>query len=210
MALLKDEIIVLKGINYSEADKIITVFSKNRGKYSLIAKGVRKIESKNRPSIQTLSHSSITYYEGINLSVLVEASLIFIPEVDKEKMNNVAKVLKLINKLAPEEVEDVALFNELQIIVRKDYDLRSVNKFRIWVLEHLGFLSDMRKCNLCGKSEDINKIDFNKMIVVCDNCISAKVTARNFADIKDIKYESLVFDNAIDKYIDNIIEGGND
>lgn len=210
MALLKDEIIVLKGINYSEADKIITVFSKNRGKYSLIAKGVRKIESKNRPSIQTLSHSSITYYEGTNLSVLVEASLIYIPEVDKEKMNNVAKVLRLINKLAPEEVEDVELFNALQRIVKQDYDLRSVNKFRIWVLEHLGFLSDMRKCNVCGKSDKINKIDLNRMIVICDNCLGSKVTIRNLSEIRDIKYESLAFDNAIDKYIDNIIEGGNE
>ena len=40
---------VLKRTNYGEADKILTVFTKERGKIKVLAKGVRKIKSRRAP-----------------------------------------------------------------------------------------------------------------------------------------------------------------
>ena len=72
----RDIVTVIKSVNYSEADKILTVFGKNSGKFTLFAKGIRKINSKNRGNMQTLSTSSISYYEGRGMPLLTESKLI--------------------------------------------------------------------------------------------------------------------------------------
>ena len=106
MALVKDKIIVIKGTDFSEADRILTVLGRNRGKFSLIAKGVRKIESKNRPAVQTLCSSSIAYYEGKNLGVLIEAQVIDQIEPEKDKIELMSKLLIILNNLLPEDDRD--------------------------------------------------------------------------------------------------------
>lgn len=58
--------IVLKRLNYSEADRIITVLSKDGRKLKLIAKGVRKSTSKLAGGIELFSVSDIRYIKGKN------------------------------------------------------------------------------------------------------------------------------------------------
>lgn len=206
MALLKDEVIIIKSINYSEADKILVVFSKGRGKFSLIAKGVRKIDSKNRSSVQTLSHSAITYYEGKNLDTLVEASLITVPDPEKEQISLISKVLRVINRLTAEDDEDPEVFEKLKDLLNEDLDLRMVNQFRVWLLEHLGFLSNMRICGKCQVSKKLRGIDVNDMIVICDDCYKKALDKNRYVDIDDVRYEASIFDKAIDDYIEKVIK----
>ena len=49
--------IVLKTMPYKEADKLVTVYSYDYGKITLVAKGTKKLTSKNAPSIQSLTYS---------------------------------------------------------------------------------------------------------------------------------------------------------
>ena len=48
--------IVLKTMPYKEADKLVTVYSYDYGKITLVAKGTKKLTSKNAPSIQSLTY----------------------------------------------------------------------------------------------------------------------------------------------------------
>jgi DNA repair protein RecO (recombination protein O) len=90
----KDTIIIIKSVNYSEADKVLTVFGKLNGKFALFAKGIRKINSKNRGNMQTLCISDISFYEGKGLPVLTESQLIYSPDTDvlKNKTENLKRV----------------------------------------------------------------------------------------------------------------------
>lgn len=56
--------IILSRVNYGEADRIITLLTPDSGKLSLIAKGVRRIKSKNSGGIELFSTSSVTYIKG--------------------------------------------------------------------------------------------------------------------------------------------------
>ncbi|HMS23723.1 MAG TPA: DNA repair protein RecO [Candidatus Saccharibacteria bacterium] len=53
--------IVLKRINFGEADRILTIITPDQGKLSLIAKGVRKEKSKLAGGIELFSVSSISF-----------------------------------------------------------------------------------------------------------------------------------------------------
>lgn len=207
MALVKDEIIVIRSTDYSEADKILTVYGRNRGKYSLIAKGVRKIESKNRGAVQTLSRSAITYYEGRNLGVLVEASLIHTPELDGEQLKIVSKLLLIYGKIIPEDESDAKLYEWLAGFLADTPTLREANKLRFKILRHLGYLPDMKVCGVCDKKGDLTHLNTSNMEMVCENCATELSLTGNLAIIGEIKYESSKMDEALDRYLLGIIEG---
>lgn len=64
MKQFETDAIILKRLNFSEADRILTVITPERGKISLIAKGVRKTKSKLAGGLELFSVSEITYVEG--------------------------------------------------------------------------------------------------------------------------------------------------
>ena len=68
--------IVLARTNYGEADRIITVLTKDNGKIRLVAKGVRKIRSKLAGGIELFSINDISYLPGKGgLGTLVSSRL---------------------------------------------------------------------------------------------------------------------------------------
>ena len=206
MALAKDKVVVLKGVNFSEADRIITVFGSKRGRFALIAKGVRKIESKNRPSVQTLAISSITYYEGRNLGSLVEASVEFAPILDHQQVKEISKVLLMVNKMLPEDEPEVEVYSRLTNLVQGDVSRREVNKFRMWLLEYLGYLPDMRRCTNCDSDKDLKFINISNLQMFCSGCAADKRLGSTLHPVTDVKYESDLMDTALERVVNEIIE----
>ena len=65
--------IVLSRKNYGEADRILIVFSKNYGKLSLLAKGIRKIKSKKRGHLEIFSRIKFSAVNGSGMDIMTEA-----------------------------------------------------------------------------------------------------------------------------------------
>lgn len=69
--------IVLKRINFGEADRILTVITPDQGKVTLIAKGVRKEKSKLAGGIELFSISNISFIPGKkDIGTLVSSRLL--------------------------------------------------------------------------------------------------------------------------------------
>ena len=68
--------IVLGRINYGEADRIVSLFSKNHGRVSLIAKGVRRLKSRKRGHIEIFSKVNFQAISGKGLDIMTEADII--------------------------------------------------------------------------------------------------------------------------------------
>ena len=56
--------IILRRINYGEADRILTLLTRDFGKLALIAKGVRKEKSKLAGGIELMCESDISFLRG--------------------------------------------------------------------------------------------------------------------------------------------------
>lgn len=56
--------IVLKGSNFGEADRILTIFTREEGKVSSIARGAKKVKSTMRAGTQILCRSDFSFYRG--------------------------------------------------------------------------------------------------------------------------------------------------
>jgi DNA repair protein RecO (recombination protein O) len=64
MKQISTEGIILKRINFSEADRILTVLTLDNGQVSMLAKGVRKSKSKLAGGLEIFSVSDINYIDG--------------------------------------------------------------------------------------------------------------------------------------------------
>lgn len=201
----KDTIIIIKSVNYSEADKVLTVFGKLSGKFALFAKGIRKINSKNRGNMQTLCISDISFYEGKGLPVLTESQLIYSPDTDvlKNKTENLKRVLVMLNRILVEGDPNERVFAMLESVLKKDFDIESVNRFRVIFLKEMGFLNDFSKCVVCGNEKDLTYMDVSNFALLCKNCYS---NVRNFHELGDHPYVRDFFTKALDIYVKKVIE----
>ena len=62
MPLFHTEAIVLRSINLSESDKLVTFMTKRYGKVKCVAKAARKIKNRFGATIEPLSHIQLIYF----------------------------------------------------------------------------------------------------------------------------------------------------
>src|ERR1700742_4617615 len=60
----KTEAIVLRSMRFSEADRILHLYTADRGRIGAIAKGVRKTKSRFGARLEPLSHVELMLHEG--------------------------------------------------------------------------------------------------------------------------------------------------
>jgi len=66
--------IVLKRRNTGEADKVLTVYTREHGKISVLAKGVRSTKSKRAAHIELFRPVELSLYKGRTYDIVTEAS----------------------------------------------------------------------------------------------------------------------------------------
>lgn len=205
MRTFKDTVVVIKSLDYSETDKILTVLGERVGKFSMLAKGIRKISSKNRGNMQTLSMSKISFYKGQGMPLLMESEGINFVDFGSEDMKNLERVLVLLNKLLPEEDPNKKIFSALRKIITDGLNLQNVNKFRVLFLTQEGMLPDMQACETCGELERLNYIDLRSFALICQNCYSKRENKAGIEKVSAQIYGTSQFTSALDSYIKNIL-----
>src|SRR5581483_11990877 len=60
----KTEAIVLRSLRFSEADRILHLYTRDRGRIGAIAKGIRKTKSRFGARLEPLSHVELVLHEG--------------------------------------------------------------------------------------------------------------------------------------------------
>src|SRR6185503_12559780 len=76
MRNFKTEGIIIKRRNFKDADRILTVLTRDHGKISVRAAGIRRIPSRRSPHVELLNHCVLTLYQGHAFPVLTEAQTI--------------------------------------------------------------------------------------------------------------------------------------
>ena len=82
--------IILARRNFGEADRIISIYTKDYGRLSFIAKGVRKLTSRKRASLEVFTHISFLAHRGKSLDIITEAQTL-------EYYRNMRKSLKKVS-----------------------------------------------------------------------------------------------------------------
>lgn len=112
----KVEGIILKRANRGEADKILTVFTRSFGKRRVLAKSVRKINSRKGGNVELFNQVSLFIVKGKVLDIVIEATVInsFSSWRNDLKKIGVAYYLcELIDKMLMEEQENYQMYDLL-------------------------------------------------------------------------------------------------
>ena len=139
--MVKTEAIILKKADLGETDRLLTIYSSERGKINILAKGVRKLESKLRYSIEPISWVQLILVEGKNFLILKDAVL----KDEFLKIKKDLERLKIAQKIA--EMIDQAIVGE-----EKDKD--------IWKL----ILTTLKSLNVGSRTSNIEE-DFQKKLI---------------------------------------------
>ena len=143
----KIEGIILKRRNLGEADRILTVFSYQRGKILCLAKGVRRITSRRSGNVELLNRVSMFLHQAKTFLILTEASSIDTFEKLKNNLtlSTVAfHIIELVDKLTAENQENRVVYEDLvNVLQRLSRDPRQilVRAFEVKILNKLGFVS---------------------------------------------------------------------
>ena len=153
----KTEAIVIKRYNFAEKDRLLTLFSKEKGKIIIIAKGAR------RPGSRFSYHSDLGTLavfhlrRGKNLDLVTEVTPIFSPIEAHGHINRSEKIgyaFKLLDKLYHEHEPHLPTFEVLSQTIRavssSDYQLTFL-VFLAKVIEDLGLKPEFINCLGCGR-----------------------------------------------------------
>ncbi|HEX8965805.1 MAG TPA: DNA repair protein RecO [Patescibacteria group bacterium] len=146
MRTFKTTGIVIKRKNVGEADRILTIYTKDQGKLQVKAKGVRKITSKRASHIEPLNIAVMTLYKGEGMHVLTEVESINSHSSIKNNLSRVAMayhICELIDSLCPENQEQPEIYDllvqMLSDLENKERIGEAIHTFEISLLTVLGF-----------------------------------------------------------------------
>jgi len=146
MRTLRVEGIVIKRTNLGEADRILTILTREMGKISVKATGVRRITSRRSPHIELLNYGVLTIYKGNKFPVLVEVQSHTTFDAIKSDLTKVGfayHICELLDGLCAENQENYAVFTltrqVLDRLCTEEDIVTIIHEFEIQLLTTLGF-----------------------------------------------------------------------
>lgn len=156
--------VVLRHMEYGEADRILTLFTREYGKMQAIAKGVRKIHSRKAGHLEPFTQVALYLAKGQNLAIVTQAEAIrTFPKIrsDLKLTGSAAYILELIDRFTYEEGENRQLFvlltDALSRLEENPLTQTVIHFYEIRLLEILGYRPELTHCVHCSqiiKAED--------------------------------------------------------
>lgn len=157
MPTYKLDAIILKRINFGEADRLVTAFSKEHGKVKFIAKGSRKTKSKLAGSIEPFCRCDLLLARGRNLDLLTGATVIrnyLDDDYDLNKIKFASFVAEILDKLSGDLVENVEVFELVDSVLSSITEIDS-NKLKVYFLSNFlsiyGVMPQLSACVKCDQ-----------------------------------------------------------
>ena len=207
--------VVLKQIPYKDNDMILHVYTKDYGKLSFVAKGIRKLTSKNAraSSPMMISEFSVNLKKG--LSTLIKAAPInylrHIKEsIESEIVGNY--ILEYFYRYVEENEPDEDVYKQLiESLKALDYGyspLLVYCLFQVFILNHNGISIDVDGCVVCGSLKVVS-ISVDEGGFVCEqhyknNVIYPKEVLKAFRHLHKLTIDSIDSFNIEECYLKEI------
>ncbi len=105
--------IVLKRRNVGEADRIVSIFTKEYGKIRVIAKGIRRITSRRAAHLEVFRNVTVTLHKGKTLDIVTEVQSTALFDTISSQVQKISfayYLCELVDRLLPEHQEHADVF----------------------------------------------------------------------------------------------------
>jgi DNA repair protein RecO (recombination protein O) len=165
----KTEAIVLRSLRFSEADRILHLYTSRRGRIGAIAKGVRKTKSRFGARLEPLSHVELMLHEGSgDLQTVTGVDLKHSHRAAREKpyrlnvgLIGAEAMLRLFGEPEANERAFTALTRFLDLLDELEPDGATpaldplALSFQLKLLWLAGYLPHLTSCVECGASGEL-------------------------------------------------------
>lgn len=200
---IKVEGIILKRRNLGEADRILTVFSLQKGKISVLAKGVRRITSRRSGNVELLNRVSMYLHQAKTFLILTEASSLNTFQKIKSDLTlstYAYHIIELVDKLTAENQEHRILYEHLvEVLRRLEQKPRQIliRAFEAKLLFNLGFVSFLEP--------DPNVVSTSAVSDLLKNIQASSWDVVENLEIK--QNQALELERTLRYYLERVIEG---
>jgi DNA repair protein RecO (recombination protein O) len=152
------EAIVLKHADWGEADRILTLFTRQQGKIRALGKSVRKIRSRRAGHLEPFTHVQLQLAKTRDMPIITQAETIdaHMPlREDLVSIGHASYVVELLDKFTYEEGENLSLFNLLartfmRLSVGEHNPLVVLRYYEVRLLDYVGYRPELIHCVSCG------------------------------------------------------------
>jgi DNA repair protein RecO (recombination protein O) len=169
MTRLATDCIVVRRTAFREADKVIVLISRDFGRFTAIAKGVRKIKSRLASGLEPLSVNRVEFARGRGemVTIIGSRTIIRYPQLmkDYQKANTIGGLIRELNQLIEDNVgpEYFSLIaGMMEAFATSNYPSEYIETwFRLRLLVLLGRQPDLLNDHQGKKLSATSKYHFN-------------------------------------------------
>ncbi len=191
------EAVVLKGFDYGETDKILTLYTPDEGKVRAIAKGVRRVTSRLGGHVDLFAHASVLLVHGRNMEIVTQGQARHTFPRLRDSLDALTKacyVAELVDRFTEDGQANPALFRALvRALERIDAAVAGVGAvavagvrsnaalrlFELQLLALSGYRPQLHSCLSCDTPIEPGANAFDPALggVLCPACAPAHASA---------------------------------
>lgn len=185
--LYRTEAIVLGRMDYGEADRILTVYTPQRGKLRVIAKGVRKPLSRLGPHLEYFTRARLMLARGRELDTVTGAETVD-PHLglrsDLDAFGHASHLAEILNRLTEDRQENEAVYdllaNSLRLLADGVDPFAVARHYELALLTLLGYKPELYRCVVCHGELAAVPNGFSSRLggALCPGCRTADAGSR--------------------------------
>lgn len=172
--------LVIRTVDLSEHDKLLTLFTEEHGKITAVANGSRALKSRYLAAAQLFCYGSYVLYQRGDRYWVREVTLIesfFDLRADLTRMALAAYICDVaddvVEENAPEKPFLRLVLNSLYAIASGKFSQAQIKAaFEMRAAADLGFCPMLDGCHACGKTNGELYLDVMNGVVACEECRS--------------------------------------
>lgn len=195
----RTEAIVLRRSDFGEADRLLTLFSREFGKIQAIAKGARKPQTRKSGHVELFMRTAFLIAKGKNIDIVTQAELVEAYTALREDLvrtTYASFIVELLDRFTAEEDRDLRKYNLLADALRwfatTDNLLLAARFYELRLLSLAGFQPQFFNCVRCAEAIQEQDQFFSAEMggLLCPNCRQADRRAKAISSsaVKVLRY----------------------
>ncbi|TFD26257.1 DNA repair protein RecO [Cryobacterium sp. TMT2-23] len=178
MPVYRDEAVVLRTQKLGEADRIVTMLTRQHGKVRAVAKGVRRTASKFGARLEPFMVADVQLYEGRTLDIITQAESLgsygALIADDYPSYTAASAMVETADKLTEAEgslQQYLLLVGALRSLSRREHGAGlTLDSYLLRALSMAGWAPSFEDCSRCGAKGSHSAVVVQVGGSVCDDC----------------------------------------
>lgn len=175
--LYKVEGIVTRSMDYGEGHKIISVYTREAGKMSVMVRGAKKLRSRHGAVTQLFTYGEFVIYKNAHMGTLNAAEItdsFHKLREDLMKGAYAAYIVEMVEKLTGEMEPNAPLFEQLLAALKgisgdkPPHIIAHIMEMHMLVLS--GYMPELDQCVSCGSKEGEMALSIAAGGILCPRC----------------------------------------